>query len=214
MDTPRGFIPAQDQANVAISITMPPGTSLARTDAIVQQVVPIVLGTPGVSSASVYSGMDGISFSNATSSGQMWAILEPFEERLPQGLTAQVIAAEIRKRLAGVTAADIRVTHARLGARPGLHRRLPHDGGGPRRPGLPGARGCRAAAQRGRGRRIRPSAARSAISTRAIRRSTPSSIATRPRCSACRRAMCTRRCRPILPAPTSTTSRCWATPSR
>ena len=109
-DTPRGFIPAQDQANIPISITMPPGSSLARTDAIVQQVVPIVLATPGVSSASVYSGMDGISFSNATSSGQMWAILKPFEERLPQGLTSQVISTEIRKRLAGVTAADIRVT--------------------------------------------------------------------------------------------------------
>jgi hydrophobe/amphiphile efflux-1 (HAE1) family protein len=109
-ETPRGFIPAQDQANIPISITMPPGSSLARTDAIVQQVVPIVLATPGVSSASVYSGMDGISFSNATSSGQMWAILKPFEERLPQGLTSQVISTEIRKRLAGVTAADIRVT--------------------------------------------------------------------------------------------------------
>jgi HAE1 family hydrophobic/amphiphilic exporter-1 len=109
-DTPRGFIPAQDQANIPISITMPPGSSLARTDAIVQQVVPIVLGTPGVSSASVYSGMDGISFSNATSSGQMWAILTPFEERLPRGLTSQVISTEVRKRLAGVTAADIRVT--------------------------------------------------------------------------------------------------------
>jgi HAE1 family hydrophobic/amphiphilic exporter-1 len=109
-DTPRGFIPAQDQANVPISITMPPGSSLARTDAIVQQVVPIVLATPGVSSASVYSGMDGISFSNATSSGQMWAILKPFEERLPLGLTSQAISTEIRKRLAGVTAADIRVT--------------------------------------------------------------------------------------------------------
>ncbi|MEO8307115.1 MAG: efflux RND transporter permease subunit [Pseudomonadota bacterium] len=109
-DTPRGFIPAQDQANVPISITMPPGSSLARTDAIVQQVVPIVLATPGVSSASVYSGMDGISFSNSTSSGQMWAILKPFDERLPQGLTSLVIAENIRKRLAGVTAADIRVT--------------------------------------------------------------------------------------------------------
>ena len=60
LDTPRGFIPVQDQDNVAISITMPPGTSLARTDAIVQQVVPIVLDTPGVRIRSVYSGMDGI----------------------------------------------------------------------------------------------------------------------------------------------------------
>ncbi len=59
IDTPRGFVPAQDQNDVAVSLTMPPGTSLARTDAVVQQIIPIVLGTPGVSSASVYAGMDG-----------------------------------------------------------------------------------------------------------------------------------------------------------
>ncbi|MEP7314469.1 MAG: efflux RND transporter permease subunit, partial [Pseudomonadota bacterium] len=111
LDTPRGFIPVQDQAYFSISLTMPPGTSLARTDAVVQQVVPIVLGTPGISSASVYSGMDGITFSNSTSSGQIFAILSPFAERLPHGLTAQVIMAEVRKRLAVITAGDIRLVN-------------------------------------------------------------------------------------------------------
>lgn len=106
--TPQGFIPVQDQANVAISITMPPGTSLARTDAIVQQVIPMVLATPGVTAASVYSGMDGITFSPATSSGQLWAILAPFDERIKKGLSAPVIAADLRKRLSGITAAEIR----------------------------------------------------------------------------------------------------------
>jgi hydrophobe/amphiphile efflux-1 (HAE1) family protein len=109
-DTPRGFIPVQDQNNVAVSITMPPGTSLARTDAIVQQAIPIVLQTPGVRHASVYSGMDGSTFSNATNSGQIWAIFAPFEERLSKGLTATVIAGELRKRLAVITAGDIRIT--------------------------------------------------------------------------------------------------------
>src|SRR5689334_9039725 len=108
-DTPRGFIPVQDQSTVAISVTMPPGSSLARTDAIVQQVVPIVLDTPGVSSASVYSGMDGISFSPSTSSGQMWAILDPFEQRLPKGQSALSVAAEVRKRLAPISAVEMRV---------------------------------------------------------------------------------------------------------
>jgi HAE1 family hydrophobic/amphiphilic exporter-1 len=110
LDTPRGFIPVQDQNNVAVSITMPPGTSLARTDAIVQQAIPIILDTPGVRHGSVYSGMDGTTFSNSTSSGQIWAIFDPFAERLPKGLTAEVIAVELRKRLAVITAADIRIT--------------------------------------------------------------------------------------------------------
>jgi HAE1 family hydrophobic/amphiphilic exporter-1 len=110
LDTPRGFIPVQDQNNVAVSITMPPGTSLARTDAIVQQAIPIILGTPGVRHASVYSGMDGGSFSNAANGGQLWAMFDPFDERLPKGQTAMTIAAELRKRLAVITAGDIRIT--------------------------------------------------------------------------------------------------------
>jgi HAE1 family hydrophobic/amphiphilic exporter-1 len=109
VDTPRGFIPMQDQSTVTISITMPPGSSLARTDAIVQRVVPIVLDTPGVMAASVYSGMDGVSFSPSTSAGQMWAILDPFELRTPKGQTAQAVAAEIKKRLAPISAAEIRI---------------------------------------------------------------------------------------------------------
>jgi hydrophobe/amphiphile efflux-1 (HAE1) family protein len=111
LDTPRGFIPAQDQGNVALGVTMPPGTSLARTDAVVQQIIPIVLGTPGVSSASVYAGMDSVTFSPATNAGQMWAMFEPFEERLPKGLTASAITSELRERLSDVTAAEIRIVN-------------------------------------------------------------------------------------------------------
>ena len=43
--------------------------------------------------------------------GQIWAIFDPFEERLPKGLTVDVIAAELRKRLAGITAAEIRIVN-------------------------------------------------------------------------------------------------------
>jgi HAE1 family hydrophobic/amphiphilic exporter-1 len=111
LDTPRGFIPAQDQGVLALTVTMPPGTSLARTDAVIQQVNPIVLGTPAVSSTSVYAGMDGITFSPATNSGQLWAMFVPYEERLPQGLTANAIANELRKRLAPITAAEIRIVN-------------------------------------------------------------------------------------------------------
>jgi HAE1 family hydrophobic/amphiphilic exporter-1 len=111
LDTPRGFVPQQDQGDVALMVTMPPGTSLARTDALIQQMIPIVLATPSVTSASVYAGMDGLSFSPATNAGQMWAMFEPYEERLPKGRTADAIAAELRKRLAGITGAEIRIVN-------------------------------------------------------------------------------------------------------
>ena len=110
VETPRGFIPQQDQGDLSISIQLPPGATLARTDAVVQQAIAIVLDTPGVSSASVYAGIDGNGFNNQSSSGQMWAVFEPFAARLKSGRTAARIAADLRQRLGALTAADIRIT--------------------------------------------------------------------------------------------------------
>lgn len=108
VDTPRGFIPTQDQSMVSILIMMPPGTSLARTDAIVQQLIPLVHATPGVAESSSYSGAEANSTSAST--GQIFAIFDSFEKRLPRGQTAASIVADLRKRLSHVTAADIRIT--------------------------------------------------------------------------------------------------------
>ncbi|MGK3893811.1 efflux RND transporter permease subunit, partial [Enterococcus faecium] len=36
--TPQGFIPTQDQGNAIVSVNLPPGTSLDRTDAAVRAV--------------------------------------------------------------------------------------------------------------------------------------------------------------------------------
>ncbi|MBN8819747.1 MAG: efflux RND transporter permease subunit [Sphingomonas sp.] len=108
-DTPRGFVPQQDQGIAVVSVQLPPGASLARTDAITRQAIDIMLETPGVAAASVYSGIDALGFTIQASSGQLYAIFEPFETRLPKGLTASVIMADLRKRYAKLVGADIRV---------------------------------------------------------------------------------------------------------
>ena len=215
LDTPRGFIPAQDQNNVSISDhdaarhePRAHGRGRAAGDPDrarhARRVVRVRVRRHGRQQLQPMP----------RTPARCGPIFDPFEERLPKGQPLTVIAAELRKRLAGITAAEIRVVNPGLRARHGQRRRLPDDDRGPRRARLPRARGRRAAAHGGRARRTRPSRRRSATSTRATRRSTPSSIATRPRCSACRCATCSRRCRPISPAPTSTTSICSATRSR
>jgi len=108
-DTPRGFVPQQDQAVAMVSIQLPPGASLARTDAITKQAIGIMLETPGISAASVYSGVDALGFTIQASSGQMYAILAPFEERLAKGLTAEKVMNDLRRRYARIVGADIRV---------------------------------------------------------------------------------------------------------
>ncbi len=108
--TPRGFIPAQDQGVVSISMQLPVGATLARTDALTQEVLAIILQTPGVAATSTYAGVDGNGFNNQSSSTQLWAVFDPFEQRLARGQTATSIAAAIRERLAVITGADFRIS--------------------------------------------------------------------------------------------------------
>jgi HAE1 family hydrophobic/amphiphilic exporter-1 len=107
--TPTGFIPAQDQGNFILSVQLPPGSSLARTDAMMRQLMPVVMNTPGVTGASVYAGVDATAQVTASNAGQMYVIEAPFPERLKKGLTSNKIMADLRKRVAGITGADIRV---------------------------------------------------------------------------------------------------------
>ena len=104
---PTGFIPAQDQGYLIVVIQLPPGASLERTDAVVRQVVQIVLSTDGISHAVPFAGFDGATFTNAPNSGAVFTPFAPFSERIPKGLTADRILANLRARLADIKEAFI-----------------------------------------------------------------------------------------------------------
>src|SRR5258708_36870275 len=55
---PTGFIPDQDIGYLVTVIQLPPGSSLARTDAVVREVNDIILSTPGVEHTSPVTGFD------------------------------------------------------------------------------------------------------------------------------------------------------------
>src|SRR6202045_796878 len=62
---PTGFIPQLDQGYLITVVLLPPGSSLARTDAIVREVNEILTATPGVSSTAAFAGLDGATLTNA-----------------------------------------------------------------------------------------------------------------------------------------------------
>ena len=107
--TPKGFIPPQDQGNLLVAIALPPGASLARTDAVVHDVARRMLGSPGVVAASIYAGVDATTGATVSSNGQLYLILEPFEQRARHGLTTKVVIDDLKKRIATVYAADIKI---------------------------------------------------------------------------------------------------------
>jgi hydrophobe/amphiphile efflux-1 (HAE1) family protein len=108
--TPRGFIPAQDQGNVIVAASLPPGASLSRTDAVMHDVTNRILAAPGTKAASVYAGVDPTTNTTSTSGGQIYLIFKDFAERLKnKGEDTPHILADLRKRVAGITGADIKI---------------------------------------------------------------------------------------------------------
>ena len=104
---PTGFIPLLDQGYVITVIQLPPGASLARTDAVVRRAAKILLETPGVTHAIEFAGFDGATFTNASNVGAIFTDLAPFPERVAKGLSAARITADLRTRLAAIQDAFI-----------------------------------------------------------------------------------------------------------
>ena len=99
---PTGFIPNQDQDYLITVVQLPPGASLARTDAAVREVSSVLLSTPGIAHSVSFAGLDPLTFTNASNSGAAFSVLEPFSVRDPKGLTADKILAQLRQRLSGI----------------------------------------------------------------------------------------------------------------
>jgi HAE1 family hydrophobic/amphiphilic exporter-1 len=105
VETPTGFIPAQDQGYLIGVIQTPPGASLQRTTEVLAEAQRIALETPGVNGTLAFAGFDGASFTNAPNSGAMFVTLEPKRERA----SVDQIIKDLSARLAQITAANILV---------------------------------------------------------------------------------------------------------
>jgi HAE1 family hydrophobic/amphiphilic exporter-1 len=97
---PTGFIPNLDRAILILSIQLPPGASLARTDAVVRKATEILLAEPGVKYSNAFTGRNGATFTSATNAGLMFIVADDFEERHRKGLSIDKIARSLRAKLA------------------------------------------------------------------------------------------------------------------
>ncbi len=104
---PTGFIPQQDQGYLITVLQLPPGSSLARTDAVVRRAAKIILETEGVAHVVPFAGFDGATFTNAPNAGAIFVPMAPFSERAAKGLSAPRMLARLRERLAVIQDAFI-----------------------------------------------------------------------------------------------------------
>lgn len=102
---PTGYIPAQDQGYFITVIQLPPGASLARTDAVVQTAIGKILAVKGVSNAVSFAGFDAASFTNASNAAAIFVVLDSFEERQKKGIRHHDILAQLNQEMGQLTEA-------------------------------------------------------------------------------------------------------------
>ena len=107
--TPTGFIPAQDQGYFLTVIQLPPGSSTARTDAVMKKVAERVLPIEGVTGTVMLSGFDGPSETRAASSAAAYWVLDDFEARAEHGQTIEKLIQEAQAATADITEARLMV---------------------------------------------------------------------------------------------------------
>jgi multidrug efflux pump len=97
---PGGFVPIQDKGYLVVNIQLPDSASLERTVEVTEKVEKIALETPGVAHTVAVPGTSFVLNANSSNYGNMFVMLQPFDQRRDTSLTAESIAARLRARLA------------------------------------------------------------------------------------------------------------------
>jgi HAE1 family hydrophobic/amphiphilic exporter-1 len=104
--TPSGFIPPQDQGYLIGVVSLPPGSSLQRTDAVVRETIKESMKLEGIQTSIGFAGLDGASFSTAPNAGVVFFALKPHADRKQ---SADEIQQALYPALAGIKGGDIMV---------------------------------------------------------------------------------------------------------
>lgn len=104
---PRGFIPTLDQGYAIVVVQLPDGSSLSRTDAVVQRASTIMRETPGVQDAVAFAGFSGATFTNAPNAAAIFARFRPFDERIANNQPADAIIGQLFGRMQEIEEAFI-----------------------------------------------------------------------------------------------------------
>lgn len=104
---PRGFIPRQDQGYFIVSIQLPPGASLSRTDAVVKQALDKILAIPGIKNAVGFTGFAGATFTNSSNAAAIFPVMSSFSERQRLGLSYNTMLNKLRTELNKISDAMI-----------------------------------------------------------------------------------------------------------
>jgi len=105
MTRPGGFLPDEDQGYLLVSIQLPPGASMQRTEAVMKQYDEVVRKIPGVADVVEIVGFSFLSGITNSSSGTSFLPLKPWGERGPDQ-SAQKILQQLQKETSKIRDAN------------------------------------------------------------------------------------------------------------
>jgi multidrug efflux pump len=109
MVVPRGFVPQLDKDYLISFAQLPTGATLDRSEDVLRQMVEIARKEPGVKSTVGFPGLSINGFTNSSSAGILFILLPPSEDRQSKELSADAIAASLRKKFAAIKGSYIAV---------------------------------------------------------------------------------------------------------
>lgn len=104
---PGGFIPPQDQGYFITVVQLPPGASLDRTDAVVQQATDKFLDIDGVENTIAFTGLSGATFTNAPNEAVIFLPLEDFSYREEHGIGYGPLLGQLNQTAAQIQEANV-----------------------------------------------------------------------------------------------------------
>ncbi|GAA5508080.1 multidrug efflux RND transporter permease subunit [Novipirellula caenicola] len=104
---PKGFIPQQDQGYLIVSIRLPDGASLARTDEVTRHVAELGGSIDGVAHAVGIAGLSGATFTISPNAAVTFLPLEDAKERAARGRGIDEIIADLRAKVADINEAQV-----------------------------------------------------------------------------------------------------------
>jgi hydrophobe/amphiphile efflux-1 (HAE1) family protein len=112
LSTPTAFVPAEDQGYVMVLVKLPSAATIQRTEALVEQLTPVVMKTPGVADVIAVPGYNLIDSIQDPSAAFLFVIFKPYDERKTPDTQLESIMKHIRVEAAKIPEAVVLVANA------------------------------------------------------------------------------------------------------
>jgi gold/copper resistance efflux pump len=100
--TPSGFVPAQDKYYLVGIAQLPSGASLDRTESVLRRMTDAALKQEGVQDVVGFAGLSINGFATVPNAAVMFVMLDPFEERTTDALSANAIAGALNQKFQSI----------------------------------------------------------------------------------------------------------------